>query len=81
LKHLKNATDGWKKANRGQPITNAVAQELVQNVPLNIDLIAQRVVEQLAAEKFIAADAETKARATNLLCSDNGFKNLIKAAL
>lgn len=80
LKRLKEIVRQWKKDNSNQEVTHEIARVLISQVPELIDMVAERAVSQLVAEKMLPDDDDTKTRAINLLRNDTNFKRLVKSA-
>jgi hypothetical protein len=70
----------WKAQNPGVDLTPDVARGLLEKVPSDSEIIADRVINLLRGGKLIGDDVKTTAAAHNLLLNDVYLGRLIKGA-
>lgn len=83
LKTLKGAVSKWKKENPDGEINEAIARELVETLPTDVEIIVERVVRLLSEEKLLRDEADMpdiRGRAKTTLANDNAFKRLLQSS-
>lgn len=68
----------WRRSNDGAQVPPDVAIALAREVPRDLDLIAQRAVEELARRGILPNDPAAKERAVTVLVNDKGLERLIR---
>ena len=78
LKIFKKDVKAWTTANPGEDITDDVVKSILAKVPDMIDLVSDRIIDQLKSEKFLPDDDEVISKVKNLLLNDTALMKMIR---
>lgn len=68
----------WNVANAGQSLSSEQAQQMLAELPADVDTIAARAVKVLINKKVLANDPETAKRATNFIRNDPEIGRILR---
>lgn len=77
FKILKEKLMQWRRANPDAAIDRASAQKLVADLPTDVEVLANRVVEQLLQNKILDRDEAKLQRARSIIANDRVIRQMI----
>jgi hypothetical protein len=78
LEALKGLCERWQLDNPGVNLTENVAIELINQVPLQIDIVVERAIEVLQKRNLLVGGEEERKKAANILKNDATLKKHLR---
>lgn len=79
LSRLKESVKVWKRENPGKELTVEVATRLIQSIPTELEILAERAASQLKERQLLAQGQDVTERVAQLLKNDKVIKRIVDA--